>query len=63
MTCQPCCLPQRLELIQRAGTAHAIEWIEVLDQAAPAGQWGEGDVHGRKTLERAGRAADDGSRP
>lgn len=37
MTCQPCCLPQRLELIQRAGTAHAIEWIEVLDQAAPAG--------------------------
>lgn len=35
--CQPCCLPQRLELIQRAGTANAIAWLEVLDQAAPAG--------------------------
>jgi hypothetical protein len=37
MSCQPCCLPQRLELIQRAGTTNAIAWIEVLDQAAPAG--------------------------
>jgi Baseplate J-like protein len=37
MSCQPCCLPQRLELIRRAGTTNAIAWIEVLDQAAPAG--------------------------
>ena len=37
MSCQPCCLPQRLELIQRAGTTNAIEWLEVLDAGAPAG--------------------------
>jgi hypothetical protein len=39
VTCQPCCLPQRLELIQTLGpgTINAIEWIEALDGAAPAG--------------------------
>jgi len=37
MTCQPCCLPQRLERIARAGFANGIEWIEVLDIGAPPG--------------------------
>ncbi|MCE2945578.1 MAG: putative baseplate assembly protein [Betaproteobacteria bacterium] len=37
MTCQPCCLPQRLERVARAGFANGIEWIEVLDLGAPPG--------------------------
>jgi Baseplate J-like protein len=37
MTCQPCCVPQRLELVARAGTANGIEWVEVLDVGAPPG--------------------------
>lgn len=37
MTCQPCCVPQRLELVARAGTANGIEWVEVLDLGAPPG--------------------------
>ena len=32
-----CCDPRRLDVIKRNGSANAIEFIEVLDRAAPPG--------------------------